>query len=129
MKDFDWYEGKDIYYPRKDDYCTYFVYDKGKCIHALKKHEVCENYEKQWKKAGYVVQKFVDIGSYEAGKTKYDNLKTERYQKFIVDLFEEFEVGKNTKAQKAFELAWSYGHTSGYSEVFNYFVDLVDLIK
>ncbi len=129
MQDFDWYEGKDIYHPRKDDYCTYFVYDKGKCIHALKKHEVCEDYERQWKKAGYAVQKFVDEGSYEYAKQNYEDAKMERYCLFVNDLFNEFEVMNNPKNKKAFELAWSYGHASGYSEVFNYFVDLVELIK
>jgi flagellar biosynthesis/type III secretory pathway protein FliH len=36
---------------------------------------------------------------------------------------------RDAKFEKAFALAWEYGHSSGYHEVENYFSDLVELIK
>lgn len=35
----------------------------------------------------------------------------------------------NPKKDKLFEKAWEYGHSSGHSEVLNYYDDLVDLIR
>lgn len=44
-------------------------------------------------------------------------------------LFIEYKVTDNPKAEKCWELAWEHGHSSGYSEVENFFDDLVELIK
>ena len=33
------------------------------------------------------------------------------------------------KFEKAFDIAWSYGHGSGYSDVESYFMELVELAK
>lgn len=51
------------------------------------------------------------------------------YEKFKKSLFEEYDVVNNQKAEMCFGLAWQYGHAYGYSEILNYFSDLVDLIK
>lgn len=48
---------------------------------------------------------------------------------FKEDLEKEFEVEGHPRSEKLFELAWDYGHSSGLSEVLNYYSDLVDLIK
>ena len=48
---------------------------------------------------------------------------------FKTTLAEEFEVADNPKFEKCFELAWSFGHASGFNEVRLYFIDLVELIK
>jgi hypothetical protein len=48
---------------------------------------------------------------------------------FKSDLFADFGVTNNSKADKAFQLAWEYGHSAGYYEVINYFHDLVGLIE
>lgn len=47
---------------------------------------------------------------------------------FKADLFEEYGVADNPKADDAFNLAWQHGHSAGYSEVANYFDDFVRLI-
>ena len=49
--------------------------------------------------------------------------------KFKAKLAREYGVVGNPKFEKCFELAWSHGHSSGYSEVRNYFSDFVELIK
>ena len=38
-------------------------------------------------------------------------------------------VTGNPKADKCYSLAWEYGHSSGYQEVYKYYSEFVDLIK
>lgn len=48
---------------------------------------------------------------------------------FIKDMFEHYKVADIPKVEKAYSLAYGYGHTGGYAEIHNYFIDLIDLIK
>lgn len=48
---------------------------------------------------------------------------------FKKDLLAVHEVTDNPKADKAFDLAWDYGHSYGAASVADYFVDMVELIK
>lgn len=41
----------------------------------------------------------------------------------------EYSIERNAKFEKAWSLAWDYGHSSGFDEVERYFGDLVELIK
>lgn len=50
-------------------------------------------------------------------------------EEFKRELFKFYEVTDNPKADKAYIIAWDFGHSCGYSEVNNYFMDLVELIK
>ena len=56
-------------------------------------------------------------------------INDERDKQFVADLFEYHEVTGNPKAQQAYSIAYSHGHSSGFSEVANCFSDIVDLIK
>lgn len=49
--------------------------------------------------------------------------------KFKLALFKEHKIEDNPKREKCFELAWSFGHSCGYSEVEIFFDQLVELIK
>lgn len=51
------------------------------------------------------------------------------YDVFKQDLFNELGIADNPKRDKLFAIAWEYGHSSGYSEVYNYADELVDLIN
>jgi hypothetical protein len=45
-------------------------------------------------------------------------------------LAEEYDLPlDHPKFEKAFDIAWSYGHGSGFSDVENYFMELVELAK
>jgi len=44
-------------------------------------------------------------------------------------LAEEYGVAGNPRFEKCYDIAYSYGHSSGYSDVENYFSTLVDLIR
>ena len=48
---------------------------------------------------------------------------------FENDLYKEFQVTDNPKRFDCFSLAWEYGHSYGLKSVYEYFYDLVDLIK
>lgn len=50
-------------------------------------------------------------------------------QGFKEALFDNFGVKDNPKKDLCWSLAWDYGHAYGLVEVYNYFDDLVDLIK
>jgi hypothetical protein len=50
-------------------------------------------------------------------------------QNFAQTLFQKYEVQENPKAQKAFEIAWDYGHVYGLLDVENVFIDLLPLIE
>lgn len=45
------------------------------------------------------------------------------------DLELEHGVAGHAKADKVWSLAWEHGHSSGYSEVINYYEEFVELIQ
>ena len=51
------------------------------------------------------------------------------FEEFKKDLFADLDITDNPKAEKLFSIAWEKGHSSGYREVYNEALDLVDLIK
>ena len=53
-------------------------------------------------------------------------MKEEEFKK---DLFEDLGIEFNPKRDKLYSLAWEKGHSSGFSEVYNYACELVDLIQ
>lgn len=50
------------------------------------------------------------------------------YTKFKLDLFEELDIVGHPKAEKLLAIAWEYGHSSGYQEVYNYACELAELL-
>jgi hypothetical protein len=42
---------------------------------------------------------------------------------------EKHGLAGHPKAKRLYELAWDYGHASGYSEIELYYEDLADLLK
>jgi len=69
------------------------------------------------------------MAEYRQAQNNY-HLETHRLNKlFQSDLAEDFGVTGHPKEQKLFELAWEHGHSSGYSDVYNYYVDFVELIN
>lgn len=49
--------------------------------------------------------------------------------KFRKDCADEFGVWGHPKEPKLWDIAWSEGHPSGYNEVWNYYQEMVELIK
>lgn len=65
-------------------------------------------------------------------KSTREEWRQENYRieaEFKEDLAREFGVDTHPKAPLLWDRAWSLGHASGFSEVYNYYLDLVELIK
>lgn len=44
------------------------------------------------------------------------------------EMAQEFDLERNAKFARAWDIAWGYGHASGIAEVKNYFRELADLL-
>lgn len=66
---------------------------------------------------------------YAQAKVAYGAEQTAIRERFVNDIAVAFGVSDNPKKEKLFEVAWSLGHSSGYGEVWNYYAELVELIK
>ena len=66
---------------------------------------------------------------YERSMEAYHNRERKIHDQFKQDMFEELGVTDNPKKDLLFSKAWEMGHSYGFSEVFHYAEELVDLIK
>lgn len=128
MKPFEYYSKPTISYPNKIDYITFYVYDKGECIYSGPSWEL-EKEELKRKYPTAVIQEILDEEEYKEHKKIYSQAEQNLYQEFQTDLFSEFGVSNVPKRFKCFDIAWEKGHANGYSEVYNEFADIVDLIR
>lgn len=62
-------------------------------------------------------------------KDSYYKESQEKQAEFKADLEEYFDIQNNPKKDKLYAKACELGHSYGYSEIYNYYSDLVDLIK
>lgn len=69
------------------------------------------------------------IQDYTAKEIEYRQEENRLYELWKKDLYAEYEVTDNPKADQALSIAWRFGHPMGYREVEYYFGDLVELIK
>ena len=69
-----------------------------------------------------------DLASFLAYCKERDKQVSILYEQFKVDLKEDLGITDHPKAETLFDLAWEYGHSGGYREVYNYALDLVDLL-
>ena len=112
-------------YPTKSDYVKHIGYKNGKVVFTT---EIGVEPTKEQIDSSNVVEKITDIDNYHAMRMEYRNEENRLYKAFKHDLFKEYEVQDNPKKDKVFDLAWEKCHSGGYSEVENYFDDLVQLI-
>ena len=126
MKDFAFYSDAGQY-PDKNDFTTYYVYDSGKTMFSGSPAEFRNYCEEHGIPKTY--EKVIDDNAWKAARTAYNDRSNVLEHQFKLDLIAEFGLTNNPKAEKCFALAWNYGHSAGYSEVYNYFSELVELIK
>ncbi len=127
MKPISYYSTRALAYPNKHDFGKVFVYRAGKTVHE-------GDLKDWWKvkdqyKVGYTVETQPDLEAWRAARNAYSEEAARLQAEFKVDLIEEHGVTGHPKAERVFNLAWEYGHSSGLSEVADYFDDLVGLIK
>ena len=128
MKPFDYYSKQKTDYPNKNNYYTFYVYDKGVVLWSgpnweKDKAELKEEYPNA------LIQEVLDEEAYRAHLKEYNDESAKLHREFQNDLFEYYGVSDNPKRFKCFELAWEHGHSSGLEEVYGYFGDLVVLIQ
>jgi len=128
MKDLDYYNNTELCYPKREDYVTYFVYNKGECLFMGDK----EGFHAYSKKEGLedkVTQKLLDKKQYNEDRAAYNAEKQALMEEFQRDLFREYDVQSNPKRYKCYDMAWERGHSAGLYEVVGNFSDLVELIQ
>jgi len=97
--------------------------DEARKIHANEKLTESERTDKVTETAGKLFKENIDkISAVTNEKNKID----EQWRK---ELFAEFGVSCNPKRDKCYALAYEHGHSSGYSEIYNYFSEFVTLIQ
>ena len=129
MKDFSYYSTPQSRCAPKEYYTTYFVYDNGEVIFIGSKSEFEAFKENSITTPTAVVQKVVDEEEYQKSINLFRDEMNALENEFINDLFVEFGVENNPKRDKCYGIAYDMGHSHGFSDVFNYFSTLVDLIK
>jgi hypothetical protein len=128
MKPFDYYSTTTLPYPSKLDYINLYVYDKGKLLYE----GFASTNSKNKLKLDYpnaVIQEVLDKVAYQAYQQQYAEEIHKLEEEFQNDLFQEFAVTDNPKRFKCYSYAWDKGHSHGYSEVYNEFSDVVELIR
>lgn len=71
----------------------------------------------------------VKKASYDRKRKEYNEEQARLENLFKRALFYYTNVENNPKAESVYSIAWEKGHYSGLSEVYNEFLDIVDLIK
>jgi hypothetical protein len=71
----------------------------------------------------------VKKASYDRRRKEYSEEQASLENLFKHALFFYTNVEDNPKADSAYSIAWEKGHSSGFAEVYNEFMDIVDLIK
>lgn len=127
MKDFDYYSKPQTHYPKKDEYTTVYLYDKGEVLWSGDLLDYTHEIKQKYPEA--IVQKTVDQDQYLEQLKAYGTEKHKLEEEFINDLFDAFQVKDNPKREAAYALAYEYGHNGGFSEIYHYFYDIVELIK
>lgn len=124
MKPFKYYNTYQTVYPNKKDYTTVYVYNVGKVVWE---GDLCKFSVNNYPPPN-VIQQVVNEEKYKEHLTMYLNEETKLTKEFIDDLFTEFRVKNNPKRFKCYNLAYERGHSNGFSEIYNEFCDLVELI-
>ena len=125
MKDFEYYSDNPLPYPSKSRFTTIYGYRKGKLLFEHPHDLYVElNADKD-----VTIERDFDIVAWRAAMDAYATETRKLNEEFMTDLFEEFGVQDNPKRFRAYDLAYEYGHSAGYHEIYSHFCDLVDLIK
>ena len=125
MKDFDCYK-TNLPYPNRDEFTTVYAYKRGKVVAEMSAKKWAAMKEKP---EHTTTERDRDDAGYKAAMAEYRADERRLIEEFKQDLYREFDVLRCVKRDRAFDLAWEYGHSSGFSEIYNHFADLSDLLS
>ena len=69
-----------------------------------------------------------ELDAYIGQKKVWQKEEQRLYDLFRVDALEEARLTEHPRADKAFDFAWSEGHSSGFSKVFNYLLRIAEVL-
>jgi hypothetical protein len=127
--DFTKYENK-LKFVVAPDFTTHHFYKDGACIKTLTPLTPSEEVNTTVPamiKMGTVHEKIVDNEGYIAAKKEYAKENQRLHDVFVDDLLEEHGIPKNPFSLALVNMAYDEGHSSGYREVANCFIELADL--
>jgi hypothetical protein len=125
-------EYSELKHPQKKDFTTTFYYHNGKCIAIDRNNEfdvLDDQYTPSFIAEVAVKEKIVDGDAYKRAMQEYRVKEGAIYTNFKFALYEDLGISRNSKREKLFAKAWDRGHSSGFYEVYNTALDLVDLIE
>ena len=126
MKPFDYYETVDVPKAVESAFRTYLVRGKGGTLWQGKGVSLTE-VQKLFPDRR--IESSLDREAWDNAVVAYCDAADKREEEFKRDLFEEFGVTDNPKKDRCYTIAYERGHSSGFSEVYSEFSDLVELIK
>lgn len=83
------------------------------------------------------VREYADkLEAYNKGMVEYQTQwrlaqkgEADAVERFKIDLFKELDISNHPKREELFSLAWEYGHSFGFSEVYGHATDFVVLLS
>lgn len=115
-------------YPSREDYVRHFLYYKGECL-TPKDGVSKEERDELLKKYPKAVKEFLtDEVAYDKAREAYGDSVCDGERRFQEYLEDKYCTKDKPKKGALYEKAWEMGHAYGFSEVENYYADLVDLI-
>lgn len=109
-------------YPSKADFTTTYYYKAGKVVATILAGE-----QSGVIVSGCVWEKVFDEGTYKAAVQAYGNETRRLSELFIVDLFHDNGLPDDEFTRALYNVAYQQGHSSGYSEIKNYFEEMSHL--
>lgn len=136
MKNFEYYSTiKSPYFYRSDFIRTTWVSGGKVFASQIGDGEIFyadgSPYPADEKKVLSVMKKVVEKNDieFQAAIKPYQDEQSVLHDEFKRDLFEDLGIEENPKKELLFAKAWEQGHSSGFSEVYNYAAELVELIE
>lgn len=122
---FDSYKNHGVAYPDRKKFSTYYYYSKGKVVHTCSGDSdvAPDGIEYAFR------EKVLDEAAFDAARKAYLQAETDALRRFKEDLFADLGISDHPLRDKLFSKAWDDGHSSGYSEVYNCALNLVDLFE
>ena len=90
---------------------------------------IYEEYEKRYQSVVYPDRKSLDKVAYNDARSQYGIEVQIVNESFREGLAKEYGLVGNPKEKKVWELAWSEGHSSGYSTVEQYYDQFSELVR
>ena len=113
---------KDLYQPKKEDFTTYYLYSKGKCIGQ-------SNTRIKLDGSIGVIEKSCDEDAYRAAVTEYHRRWNEIYTEFRDWCFDDLMIIDNPRKMKLWSYVNQHHDCYGFEDMYSHMKELVDLIN